>query len=255
MNSFTRCHGTSHPYTFSRQEANAMERPVQPLNELAPAALLGRPLNEVEQRNAPERVYVAGDVRLAQDGVRVSIVGARKASPEGMRRARKLALALANEGVVVVSGLAQGIDTAAHTATITAGGKTVAVLGTPLAQAYPRENRELQTRIMREHLALTPYAPGAKVYPSNFPYRNRLMALISDATVIVEASESSGTLHQGWEAIRLGRLLFIVKSLVETDLEWPKRMIEYGAQVLTETSSLTSLLPVKVDTGRVALAF
>ncbi|HWM91419.1 MAG TPA: DNA-processing protein DprA [Thermoanaerobaculia bacterium] len=225
-----------------------MDRPVTPLNEYTPAQLLGRAMNDVEQKNAPERLYVSGDVRLARGGVRVSIVGARKASPEGLRRARKLAVELVQEGVVVVSGLALGIDAAAHNGAIDAGGRTIAVLGTPLSKSYPQENQELQSRIMREHLAVTPYAPGAKVYPSNFPYRNRVMALISDATVIVEASDTSGSISQGWEAIRLGRLLFIMKSITETPgLTWPQEMRRYGAQVLADTRPLLRLLPIEGD--------
>jgi DNA processing protein len=225
-----------------------------PVKGYTPEQLLG-PLNEVEQKNAPERLFAQGDTSLLRGGTRVSIVGARKASPEGLRRARKLAAELVREGVIVVSGLAEGIDTAAHEAAIAAGGRTIAVLGTSLDRTYPAKNRELQRRIMDEHLAISPYAPGSAIYPSNFPYRNRVMALISDATVIVEAGETSGTLHQGWEAIRLGRLLFILKSITESELEWPKKMLQYGAQVLTETASITSLLPVEADTGLASVAF
>jgi DNA processing protein len=223
------------------------------IQEFTPRALLGRPLNEVEQKNAPERIFAAGDLSLVRGGTRVSIVGARKASQEGLRRARKLAVELAKEGAIIVSGLAEGIDTAAHRGAIDAAGRTVAVLGTPLDRTYPAKNRALQQQIMAEHLAVSPFAPGSRVYKGNFPYRNRVMALLSDATVIVEAAETSGSISQGWEAIRLGRLLFIMKSIA--DAPHLKKMLEYGAQILTDTDSVTSLLPVETDTGLAAVAF
>jgi DNA processing protein len=200
---------------------------------LAPADVLGA-LNDVEQKNAPHRLYLAGDLSLLQRGPRVSIVGSRKASEEGLARARSLARALVNHDMIVVSGLAAGIDTAAHTATIDAGGRTIAVLGTPLDDVYPRENEALQALICQQHLAVSQFAPGSRTHPRSFPQRNRTMALLTDATVIVEASDKSGTLHQGWEALRLGRQLFLLQSVAEDpSLNWPAEMIAYGAQVLT----------------------
>ena len=217
--------------------------------EFAAEDLLGRPLNDVEQKNAPAKLYAQGDLHLAQAGVRVAIVGARKSTPEGLRRARKLAIELASHGVIIVSGLAEGIDTAAHAGAMSvAGGRTIAVIGTPLDKSYPAKNRALQETIAREHLVVSPFAEGTRAYPSNFPYRNRVMALLSDATVIVEASDTSGSISQGWEAIRLGRLLCIMKSITERrDLTWPAAMRRYGAQVLTDTTPLLSLLPVEAN--------
>ncbi|MBV8201005.1 MAG: DNA-protecting protein DprA [Acidobacteria bacterium] len=217
--------------------------------------LLG-PLNDVERKHAPARLFAAGETDLVKRGTRVAIIGARKPSPEGLRRARKLAAELAKAGVIVVSGLAEGIDTAAHQGALAAGGRTIAVLGTPLDVTYPRQNLELQRRIMTEHLALSPFAPGSPVLRGNFPQRNRVMALISDATVIVEAGDASGALSQGWEALRLGRLLFILKSITAAaHLAWPGKMLQYGAQVLTDTRSVLDLLPVEAATGPVAVAF
>ena len=198
-----------------------------------PEELLG-PLNEVEQRNAPSNLFVTGDVGLLRSGPRVSVVGSRKASAEGLKRTRALAKALVARGIVVVSGLAEGVDTAAHETTLEEGGHTIAVIGTPLSQSYPAKNRELQQRLMREQLVVSQFAPGYRVQPKSFPIRNRTMALLTDATVIVEAGEKSGTLHQGWEALRLGRLLFLMESVAkDTKLSWPTEMIRYGAQVLS----------------------
>jgi DNA processing protein len=202
--------------------------------EKTAASLLG-PLNDVEQKNAPAILYVAGDTSLLREGARVSIVGSRKASADGIQRAKKLARLLAQRATVVVSGLAEGIDTAAHTAGIEAVGRTIAVIGTPLDKVYPKKNAALQERIMRDHLVVSQFPSGYPVQPKNFPIRNRTMALVSDATVIIEASDKSGSLHQGWEALRLGRGLFIAKSLVESDsVSWPEEMLHYGARVLSD---------------------
>jgi DNA processing protein len=202
--------------------------------EFSPAQLLG-PLNEVEQKNAPSRLFVAGDVALLQYP-RVAIVGSRKASEAGLRRARRLSKRLCESEVVVVSGLAEGIDTAAHSAAIEQG-RTIAVLGTPLDRAYPRRNADLQELLVTEHLVVTQFPVGYPVKPENFPMRNRTMALISNATVIIEAAETSGSLHQGWEALRLGRHLFIAESIVsDPALSWPEKMLGYGARVLNDDS-------------------
>lgn len=220
-----------------------MAKPAASFSAYTPEELLGS-LNEVERLNAPEQLYVEGDLELLRRRPRVSIVGARRASEEGLRRATRLARELAMRGAVVVSGLAEGIDTAAHEGAIVAGGKTVAVLGTPLDDVYPKRNRELQALIMREHLAVSQFPLGSPVRRGNFPRRNRVMALLSDATVIVEAGETSGSLSQGWEAIRLGRQLLILKSTVERpDLLWPRMMVGYGAEVLSDTERLLEQLP------------
>ena len=220
---------------------------------LSPQDLLG-PLSEVEQKNAPKTLYVAGDTGILAEGARVAIVGSRKASPDGLRRASKLAGLLAGRGIVIVSGLAEGIDTAAHTAAISRGGRTIAVLGTPLDQVFPRQNAALQDQIMRDHLAVSQFAAGSPVQRKNFPLRNRTMALISDATVIIEAGNSSGSLSQGWEALRLGRPLFLTKSVTEyPSLTWPAEMIHYGADVLSDQTieeffdSLPARIPAKLD--------
>ena len=150
------------------------------------------------------KIWLAGDsslVRLPS----VAIVGSRNVSPEGSARARRLARELSSAGVVVVSGLAKGVDSEALNAAIEANGKTIGVIGTPLDRAYPAENKRLQEKIYREHLLISQFESGKTVYPSNFPERNKLMAAISDATAIVEASDESGSLHQAAECTRLGR--------------------------------------------------
>jgi len=207
--------------------------------------LLG-PLNDVERKFAPARLYAAGDHGILQAGPRVSVIGSRKASPTGLSHAGQIAETLVARGMVIVSGLAEGIDTVAHQAALSRGGKTIAVLGTPLDQCYPAQNRQLQDRIMREQLAISQFAPGSVVGKGNFPMRNRTMALISHASIIVEAGDTSGSLHQGWEALRLGRPLVILSAVAEdARLTWPAKMVEYGALVLppTQLDDVLDLLP------------
>jgi DNA processing protein len=171
------------------------------------------------------QVHAVGDLSLI-DRPRVAIVGARKASNEARRRATQLARDCARAGVVVVSGLAQGIDYAAHTAAIEHGGKTIAVIGTPLDKVYPEKHAGLQQRIYREHLLLSPFTWGDKFVPSNFPERNRIMARLAMATVIIEASDTSGSLHQASESVQVGHPVFIAAGVLENPkLSWPKRFI------------------------------
>ncbi|MBI3846689.1 MAG: DNA-processing protein DprA [Planctomycetes bacterium] len=216
------------------------------------ADLLG-PLNEAETRSAPDVLYTRGNLGLLKGTVRVSVVGSRKPSERGVALARGIARLLVTEKIVVVSGLAEGIDAQAHVESMESGGSTVAVLGTPLSQSYPRANRQLQEQIGDSHLIVTQFPDGHPVQRGNFPRRNRTMALLVHASIIVEAADSSGTLSQGWEAIRLGRPLFLSKLVVDnTALEWPAEMLSYGAEVLDEPDQLLSVLPAR-NVGPLAL--
>jgi DNA processing protein len=205
--------------------------------------LLG-PLNDVEEKYAPKELYVAGDLPIPLPKSRSAVIGSRKASPRALETAKQITSALVQNGVIIVSGLAKGIDTVAHKTTIEEGGDTIAVLGTPLDKYYPKENTQLQDFIMNNHLAISQFPINYPIQPSNFVIRNRTMALISDISIIVEAKDSSGSLHQGWEALRLGRPLFIWKSIVEdASLSWPKKMIDYGAIVLNDPEEVLDYLP------------
>jgi DNA processing protein len=211
---------------------------------LDPARVMGG-LNEFERRHAPERLYACGDISLLNAMARVAVVGSRNASLPGRKRVARLVNALIERDVVIVSGLAAGIDTAAHEETLHRGGRTIAVLGTPLDEAHPPSNASLQRRLMEEHLVVSQFAAGHPTLRSNFPRRNRTMALLCHASVIVEAGESSGTLSQGWEALRLNRPLFILKSVFETaGLNWPEEMRTYGAQVLEDPEQIFAELPL-----------
>jgi DNA processing protein len=202
------------------------------------------PLNDIEKKYAPKQLYVAGQLPIPLQSPRVSIIGSRKASLKGLNAAYIISKFLAEHEVIVVSGLAEGIDSSAHKGAIEANGHTIAVLGTPLDRVYPRKNQQLQEFIMQKHLAISQFPIGYPIMPKNFVIRNRTMALISDASIIVEAGNSSGSLHQGWEALRLGRPLFIWSPLMrDQSLNWTETMASYGAIRLTDPEEVLDELP------------
>ena len=171
------------------------------------------------------QIHAVGDLKLLELP-RIAIVGARKASQDGRRKAAQLARDCARAGVVVVSGLAEGIDFAAHSAAIEHGGKTIAIIGTPLDKVYPEKHAALQQQIYRDHLLLSPFNWGDKFVPTNFPERNRIMARLAQATIIIEASDTSGSLHQAAESTLVGHPVFIAAAVIENPkLSWPQRFI------------------------------
>jgi DNA processing protein len=183
------------------------------------------------QTNRSANIFYSGNLDLLEAPA-VSIVGTREVSDDGWKTAYQLSRALSAAGVTVVSGLAKGVDTAALSSAVDNGGHAVAVIGTPLDKAYPAENIELQQTIYSHHLLISPFRPGSQVFRSNFPVRNRVMAAVSDATVIIEASDTSGTLHQASECVALHRWLFIAQSVLDdTSLTWPSRFVGYERTV------------------------
>jgi DNA processing protein len=166
----------------------------------------------------------------------VAVVGARKASAEGLARAAKLARRLSADGFTLVSGLAAGIDTVAHTTAIECGTPTIAVIGTSLSSVYPPENAELQNLIARDHLLISQVpviryaAQGPFLNKRFFPERNVTMSALTEATIIVEASDTSGTLTQARAALHQGRKLFILESCFHVKgLRWPTLYERRGA--------------------------
>lgn len=187
-------------------------------------------------------LFAAGDLGLLASRL-VTIVGTRHPSAAGVARASRLARELVRAGVVVVSGLALGIDAAAHRAAIAAGGRTIAVAGTPLDVVYPARHALLQVTIAREHLLLSPFAPGAAITRGNFPRRDRVLAELAAAVVVIEAGDGSGTLHTAAHALRLGRPLFLARSLLRTKATWPARFLGKPAvHVLTESGQVLRAL-------------
>lgn len=191
-------------------------------------------LTDIEKKHSPKNLFFAGDESLLFQKRRVSVVGSRNATQEGLIRAKIVSKALVKHDIIVVSGLALGIHTMAHKTAIALGGRTIAVLGTSLNIAYPKQNSDLLDIIKEKHLAVSQFPEGYPGKPKNFPIRNRTMALISDATIIIEAGEKSGTRHQGWEALRLGREVYLLENVAnDPSLTWAKEMMDYGAQSLS----------------------
>lgn len=189
-----------------------------------------------DARHPLELFYYKGDIGLLESKC-ISIVGARKCSPDGAKRAAKLAKELVARDFTVVSGLAQGIDTAAMEAAMEVmGGRTIGVIGTPIDQHYPRENQELQAKVAKHHLLVSQvpfYRYSKEPFSSKkyyFPQRNETMAAISEATIIVEASDTSGSLTQARACLQQGRKLFILNSCFErADISWPAKYEKDGA--------------------------
>jgi DNA processing protein len=166
----------------------------------------------------------------------VAVVGTRTPSEDGTKRARTLVKGLVKDGFTIVSGLAKGIDRVAHETAIEAGGRTIAVLGTPISHAYPAENRDLQEKIAQEFLLISQVPikrwqnQGPKQNRIFFPERNITMSALTEATIIVEAGETSGTLVQARHALKQRRKLFILDSCFNNpDVTWPYRFAEQGA--------------------------
>ncbi|MEO8593052.1 MAG: DNA-processing protein DprA [Candidatus Solibacter sp.] len=165
----------------------------------------------------------------------VAVVGTRKPSPEGEKRAERLARLLAKAGFTVVSGLAEGIDTIAHDTAIANGGPTIAVIGTPLSGVYPRKNAALQAEIARNHLVISQVpvcryeSQDWRINRGFFPERNITMSALTEATIIVEAGETSGTLIQARHALKQKRKLFILDSCFDKGLKWPHTYADKGA--------------------------
>ena len=188
-----------------------------------------------EARYPIELFYYKGDIELLSNRC-VSVVGSRNCSDEGKRRASKLVRGLVENDYTIVSGLALGVDTAALTAAIGAGGKVIGVIGTPIDQYYPKENQKLQDSIAENQLLIsqvpfyryhTEHFKNRRIY---FPQRNETMSALSEATIIIEAGETSGTLTQARAAISQGRKLFILNSCFENkNLTWPRTYEEKGA--------------------------
>ena len=205
-----------------------------------------------DAKNPVEMLYFQGEWELSEMSG-MCIVGSRKASEEGKARAARLARELVKRDVAVVSGLATGIDSAAHTAALKAGGRTIAVIGTPLGECYPKDNRELQARIANEHL-LVSQVPVIRY--SEEPFRNKrqyflernaTMSALTEGTIIVEAGESSGTLTQARAALDQGRKVFILESCFQRDnITWPAHYEKLGAIRVREPEDIWSKLE-KID--------
>jgi DNA processing protein len=178
--------------------------------------------------NKPPLLFIRGEWHEDHDSLSVAVVGTRKPSPDGVKRAQLAARTLAYAGITVISGLAAGIDAAAHGATLAAGGRTVAVMGTGVDRIYPAANRELAARIMSSGGALlSQFFPDQPPAQWTFPMRNVVMSGLSIATLVIEAGETSGARQQARHALQHGRTVFLDASIVRSHL-WAQKMVDQG---------------------------
>ncbi len=205
-----------------------------------PDCLTELPAVEEEE---PELLYGAGAKELlteADPDRTVTIVGSRRSGSYGREVARELGFAAASAGLLVVSGMALGCDSAAHEGALEANGATLAVLGGPADVPYPRSKEPLYHRILTSGGAVVSEQPsGTQVHPSFFPARNRIMAALAGWVVIVEGAHRSGTQHTVKQAIKLGREVLAVPGPVNSSLsELPNQLLSEGAPIVRDAQDL-----------------
>lgn len=210
------------------------------------------PLNLRFIHNLPPFIFYRGDLDEDADTRSIAVVGTREPSERGLEKAWKIAEQLAECGVTVTSGLAKGIDTAAHKATLEAGGRTISVFGTGITNISPVSNRDLAERIVDEGgLLISQFFPSATGAHWTFGKRNEVTSGISQGTVVIEASKTSGAKMQARLAYEHGKNVFLIKSLVESQ-DWAQYMVEEGRAILvTQLDDITDRI---VDEERLRYA-
>jgi DNA processing protein len=212
----------------------------------------GYPALLEELHDPPARLYLRGGPADLLDLPAVAIVGARSCSPYGAQVARELARDLARAGVVVVSGLARGVDGEAHRGALAAGGLTVAVLGCGIDRDYPRAHADLARRIAESGLVVSEYPPGVEPAPWRFPARNRIVAGLARATAVVEARERSGALITADFALELGREVFAVPGEITSGLSTGTNdLIRQGATPLLSADDVLGAIGLERPPPRV----
>ncbi|MFC5369847.1 DNA-processing protein DprA [Arcanobacterium bovis] len=186
---------------------------------------------------SPALLFYTG--RLRQSMNSVSIVGSRHANQSALNRAQNIAEFLAHRGYTIISGLAKGIDTAAHQSALDADGYTVAVMGTGIDKTYPAENIRLRQKIEEQNgCIVTQFLPGSPPTKQSFPMRNVTMSGLSQATIVVTASEYSGTRGQAKRALLHGRNVFLLPDVVD-NTQWGKEMLSQpGVYAVTSYDDL-----------------
>ena len=197
----------------------------------------------------PRGLYALGSLR-ALDAPTVTVVGTRDATPYGERMTREICMRLARAGACVVSGLARGIDAAAHRAALAEGGLTVAVLGTGIDVPYPAGHRELHARIAERGLVLSESPPGQRAIKGCFPRRNRILAALSPVTIVIEAGLKSGALLTANLAADLGRTVGAVPGPIDSPMsEGTNNLLRDGAVVIATVDDALMLAGVREQRG------
>ena len=188
----------------------------------------------------PALLYLRGQL---PQGDCLSIVGSRRATAGGLLLTREISAELAKRDLCIVSGLARGIDTAAHRGALDVDGKTIAVLGCGIDYIYPPENHNIFHQILENNAIISEFPPGTQPLPGHFPGRNRIISGLSRGVLIVEAADGSGSLITGDFALEQGRELFAVPGAVKSSTSaGTNRLIKEGAQVVTEAADILQLL-------------
>ncbi len=191
----------------------------------------------------PTLLFCRGDLALLTS-ISVAVVGTRKPTPYGMAVAEKLSGDLATLGVGIISGMARGIDTAAHQGALRAGGKTIAVFGCGVDMVYPSENRKLYDEIAARGLMVSEFPMGAPAFPQNFPIRNRIVSGMSSGVLVVEGAQYSGSAITARLAMDQGRDVFAVPGNITSKLSWaPNLLIRQGAKLVMDAQDIVSELP------------
>jgi DNA processing protein len=219
----------------------------------------GYPQALAELERPPASIYAMGDETILQSAPNrlVAIVGTRDASPYGVRVTAALAEAFAAAGIGVVSGMARGIDAAAHRATLAAGGKTVAVMGTGVDVPYPAAHRGLHAEIVAKGLVVSENEPGSRAIPGCFPRRNRIIAALARVTIVVEAPYKSGAINTATQALEAGRVVAAVPGPIDSRRSaGANLLLRDGAQVIHSLGDALMLYGVSDarNTNRAALA-
>jgi DNA processing protein len=212
-----------------------------------------RPLREIF--DPPIILYARGRVELTQ-ALMLAVVGTRRPTPYGLNVAERLSGDLSHAGLAIASGMARGIDTAAHKGALAAGGDTVAVLGCGVDVVYPSENRKLMTEIAERGLLLSEFPMGAVAFPQNFPIRNRIISGMSLGVLVVEGAQYSGSAITARLAMDQGREVFAVPGNITSKLSWcPNLLIKQGARLVQDWNDVIAELPPEsrrhlIDRGR-----
>lgn len=203
------------------------------------------PSRLLELAHPPDPLFLRGTLTTA-NAPAVAIVGTRNASGYGLSVARAIATACARAGVAVVSGLARGIDGASHEATLTAGGRTVGVLGTGLDVVFPKTHRALQERVGRDGLLVSELPADSTGHGGSFPQRNRIIAALADVVVVVEAPESSGALITARLATELNRTVAAVPNAIGVaSSAGSNALLKDGAEPILHPDDVLDLLQVR----------
>ena len=194
----------------------------------------------------PVMLFARGRVELLQETL-FGVVGTRRPTPYGLAATERLAGDLARAGLVIVSGMARGIDTAAHKATLSAQGDTIAVLGCGVDVIYPTENRKLAEQLVSKGLILSEFAMGSVAFPQNFPIRNRIISGMGVGLLVVEGAQYSGSSITARLAIDQGREVFAVPGNITSKMSWgPNLLIKQGAKLVQDWNDVVVDLPPEV---------